>query len=1044
MAFAVALVTTGIAAAALPTVTAILPPNGNTAGGTVVTIVGSGFSGATAVTMGGVAATAITVINDSMIDATTGVHAAGAVSVTVTTPGGSGTGAGLYTYGTPPVAAGAAWTNQTTGTSASDHNWSSITSSADGRKLAAVEYSASGGNNGIIWTSTDSGATWTDRTTGTSAANRNWVSITSSADGSKLAAGDSGAGPGGDIWTSTDSGATWTDRTTGTSASNLIWVSITSSADGSKLAAVDSFDTIAGGDIWTSTDSGATWTDRTTGTSASNLIWRSITSSADGSKLAAAEDQRGPGGNIWTSTDSGTTWTDRTTGTSAANLNWDSITSSADGSKLAAVDSGGGFGGIWTSTNSGANWTHRSNAGILNWWAITSSADGSKLAAAASPGDIWTSTDSGATWADRTTGTSASNLYWWSLTSSADGSKIAAGDSGGGAGGDIWTSGPPGPSITVQPKPSTVYETHPATFSVTAAGTGTLAYQWQKNSANIPGIAATGSSYNIGAAAFSDAGSYDVLVTDANGTTQSNAATLTVISRSPAVNITPISITVNFGSNVKFTATVVSGIAPFVYQWRKNGVKITGATASTYALSNVQKAAEGSYDVIVTNAYGTTTAAAATLHGIDPVVIGYPPISQAANVGDPVTLSVTATGTGPLSYQWRLNTTPLNGETNATLSFTADATKGGNYDVVVTNVVGSVTSKPAALTILAPPVITSPPIDQLVNAGSQVLFSVTATGDGLTYQWRRNGVALAGKTASVLSISSALAANVGNYDVVVKNSSYGTVISSPAALQLIALLNITSQPADVTANLGDTAAFSVTASGPGVLGYQWYKNGLAMTYANSATLTFPVTDASVAGIYIATVTTGALKVTSTSASLRVNDRGLLIYNVTATGTTAQGTTSTPVAVTGTLVVDRANERGGFIWFGKSGIVNTFRTEINESLRAHSTGPVASSVTVISRVGQTGVAPSEDLDFLWLKGRDSLLTISATDKTMGPLTLAGTLDSLILEGGMQAEGLSLTGVLDAASSSQARQSGETVERSINRLAAGWQLKGYVWQ
>jgi len=78
------------------------------------------------------------------------------------------------------------WTDQT---AAGSRNWQSITSSSDGTKLAAVEY------GGDIWTSTNSGATWTDRS---AAGSRNWQSITSSSDGTKLAAVDNNPG---DIWT---------------------------------------------------------------------------------------------------------------------------------------------------------------------------------------------------------------------------------------------------------------------------------------------------------------------------------------------------------------------------------------------------------------------------------------------------------------------------------------------------------------------------------------------------------------------------------------------------------------------------------------------------------------------------------------------------------------------------------------------------------------------------------------------------------------------------------------------------------------------------
>ena len=136
---------------------------------------------------------------------------------------------GLFVLPSFAFAAGATWTDQT---AAGSRQWQSITSSSDGTKLAAVEY------GGDIWTSTDSGATWTDQT---AAGSRGWGSITSSTDGTKLAAADSSPG---DIWTSTDSGATWTDQT---AAGSRYWWSITSSADGTKLAAVDA----TPGDIWT-------------------------------------------------------------------------------------------------------------------------------------------------------------------------------------------------------------------------------------------------------------------------------------------------------------------------------------------------------------------------------------------------------------------------------------------------------------------------------------------------------------------------------------------------------------------------------------------------------------------------------------------------------------------------------------------------------------------------------------------------------------------------------------------------------------------------
>ena len=189
-----------------------------------------------------------------------------------------------------------------------------------------------------MFNSTDSGVTWTQHLHPLAYGS----AVASSGDGVKVVA----VGTNDDIYTSTDSGVTWTNRTTGTSLSGLSWISVTSSSDGTKLAAAvgsgPNLNRISpGGDIYTSTDSGVTWTNRTTGTSLAGLNWSSITSSGDGTKLAATVYD----GDIYTSGDGGTTWTNITTGTSLSGLNWDSLTSSADGAELAATVYGGE---IWT------------------------------------------------------------------------------------------------------------------------------------------------------------------------------------------------------------------------------------------------------------------------------------------------------------------------------------------------------------------------------------------------------------------------------------------------------------------------------------------------------------------------------------------------------------------------------------------------------------------------------------------------------------------------------------------------------------------------
>jgi hypothetical protein len=286
-------------------------------------------------------------------------------------------------------------------------NWRCIASSSDGTHLAA----AAAGSGGGIYTSTDSGLTWTK----TSAPVADYYSIASSSDGTKLAA----AGPG-FIYTSSNSGLRWTDT-----APSYVWISIASSSDGTKLAATQSNpgDTNSPGFIYTSTDSGGTWTQ----TSAPSEAWGSIASSSDGTHLAAVFADDGLTGSsvsgaIYTSTDSGLTWIK----SSAPIASWLCIASSSDGTKLAAAcanpDGTGSSGAIYTSTDSGGTWTQTS-APSVNWRCIASSSDGTHLAAAAAgSGDgIYMSTNSGLTW------TNTAPYYGWvSIASSSDGTNLAA------------------------------------------------------------------------------------------------------------------------------------------------------------------------------------------------------------------------------------------------------------------------------------------------------------------------------------------------------------------------------------------------------------------------------------------------------------------------------------------------------------------------------------------------------------------------------------------------------------------------------------------
>ena len=149
-----------------------------------------------------------------------------------------------------------------------------------------------------------------------------------------------------------------------------------------------------------------------------------------------------------------------------------------------------------------------------------------------------------------------------------------------------------------------------------------------------------------------------------------------------------------------------------------------------------------------------------------------------------VTFTVSAFG-GTLGYQWRFNADDIADATDASYTIdsvgTADA---GDYDVVITNSFGAVTSAVASLTVLEPPEITTAPSNQTAVVGNSVSFSVMATGtEPLMYQWTFQGTNLAGATAETLQLTNVQSSQAGSYAVIISNEG-GEVTSTPATLTI--------------------------------------------------------------------------------------------------------------------------------------------------------------------------------------------------------------------------------------------------------------------
>ena len=171
------------------------------------------------------------------------------------------------------------------------------------------------------------------------------------------------------------------------------------------------------------------------------------------------------------------------------------------------------------------------------------------------------------------------------------------------------------PEITTQPADLTVSQGSSATFMVEATGLDPLSYQWQFNGTNIS--AATDTSYEILNAQPSDAGSYTVVITNADGSITSTQAMLTV-GVSPAIAVQPADQTVVAGSNATFMVTA-TGTSPLFYQWQFNGTSLSGATSPVTTISGANTTNAGNYGVVIANNYGMITSYAANLTVVVPL-----------------------------------------------------------------------------------------------------------------------------------------------------------------------------------------------------------------------------------------------------------------------------------------------------------------------------------------------------------------------------------------------------------------------------------------
>ncbi|MFD2614960.1 S-layer homology domain-containing protein [Paenibacillus gansuensis] len=453
------------------------------------------------------------------------------------------------------------------------------------------------------------------------------------------------------------------------------------------------------------------------------------------------------------------------------------------------------------------------------------------------------------------------------------------------------------PSITTQPADRTVNEGGSANLTVAATASGTVSYQWYRNTTNsttggtlIAGE--EGPAFNAPTAAPGTTYYYAVVTnTDTSMTGTQTAAAISSTAKvtvnalthaaAPSITTQPADRTVNEGGSANLTvAATASGTVS--YQWYRNttnsttgGTLIAGEEGPAFSAPTAAPGTTYYYTVVTntdTSMTGTQTAAAtssvakvtvnALTHAAAPSIMTQPS-DRTVNVGGSANLTVVATASGTISYQWYRNTT--NSTTGGTLiageegsAFSAPTAAPGTtyYYAVVTNTDTSMTGTQTAaatssaakvtvnaLTHAAAPSITTQPTDRTVNEGGSANLTVAATASGtVSYQWYRNttnsttgGTLIAGEEGSTFSAATAAPgttyyyAVVTNTDTSMTGTQTAAATSSAAKVTVNALTHaaapsITTQPADRTVNVGGSANLTVAATASGTVSYQWYRN----------------------------------------------------------------------------------------------------------------------------------------------------------------------------------------------------------------------------
>jgi len=404
------------------------------------------------------------------------------------------------------------------------------------------------------------------------------------------------------------------------------------------------------------------------------------------------------------------------------------------------------------------------------------------------------------------------------------------------------------PAVSIATTSTTVCSGTNAIFTATPINGGTLpSYQWKVNGINVGANSSTYSSTT-----FSNNDSVKVILTS-NATcltiaTISSSNTVMTIHPLTSISSQPIDETVCAGNNLSFTISAVG--ASISYQWQiKSGSiwnSISGAVSTNLNLNTVASTSNGNlYRCAVSGTCGTINSDSVLLTVNTVPSISTQPLSVTKCEGFAATFTVSASGTGSITYLWKKNGNAISGATSSSLSVSSVAlSDSGNYTVDVTNGCGTTTSATATLHI-NPKLISSVYLSATstsVCGSSPITFTANVTNGGTapSYHWKLNG-SNAGTNSSTFTLSSPISGDsiyviaISNASPCLQNdTSYSNGIKLDSS-SVTPSVSISTTSTSVCA--GNTVLFNASGLNTGASPvYQWKING-ASAGTNSSSFT---------------------------------------------------------------------------------------------------------------------------------------------------------------------------------------------------------------